>query len=189
MALGGAKRRVHRGFVDHAVGQDGRRAGGREGLEDRGREPLCDGRIRPRAFRRERDPVEPGQQVEGEAQPGIGQLGQVRVRVDHPGEHDPRPQVDGSGDHLGRGVRGGAHVGEPAGLVDHQQAVGLMTGPAGRQRRQDASADRERGRLRQIHGDRLAGRASADGKAASAPRGRVQPKAPVSKGASAPGGA
>ena len=86
---------------------------------------------------RERDALEPGQQIEGEAQTRIGELGQVSVGVDHPGEKDPRPQVDCSGDHLGCGVPGGADGGDPARFIDHQQPVGLVPGPAGRQWRQE----------------------------------------------------
>ena len=85
------------------------------------------------------------------------------MQVDHPGQHDPRPQVDRSGEHLGRGSRGGSHGGEPAGLVDDQEAVGLMAGPAGRQRRQDAGADRERWTVGKVG-------ASHDGEASTPPR-------------------
>ena len=101
VGFGRAERSVHRGFVDDTVGQNGRRPGGSEGLEDRGRQPFGDSRIGPRAFGREGDPVQPGQQVECEAQTRIRQLGQVRMRSTIPGSSDPRPQVDGTCDQLG----------------------------------------------------------------------------------------
>ena len=178
MPFGRREDAVHRRGVDGAVAEDRRRAGGRECLEDRRRESFGDRGIRPRALGREGDALQPGQQVEGETQPRIGELGQVRVRVDHPGEQ--RPTAAGRWQHamtLGRGIRGGADRCDPALLVDHEQAVGLMAGPAGRQRRQDAGADREGRRVRQIHGVRLAGpstntppphpNAESDGSAAS----------------------
>ena len=131
------------GLVHHAVGEDGGRPGRREGLEDRRRQPFGDGRVGPRALGRERQAVEPGQQVEREAEPGVGDLRQVRVQVDHPGHQDPRSDVE-RGRRLGPTCRRRTGIGEPAGLVDEQQAVRLVPGPARGQGSQQPAAQRER---------------------------------------------
>ena len=69
------------------------------------------------------------------------------VQVDHPGQHDPRTQVEAAAASAGPPARAG--IGEAPGRVDKQQAVGLVSGPTGRQRRQQAGAQRERGSIRE----------------------------------------
>ena len=157
--LGRPERGVHGGLVDDAVGQHGRRAGGREGLEDGRREPLGDGRIRPRPLGREGQPVEPGQQVEREADPGVRHLRQVGVEVDHAGQDDPRPKVDRGDQHVPwrRGRR--SDPGDPAGGVDVDERVRFVAHATRRQRRQQPRPKRERRSLRKLaarHRRRLA---------------------------------
>ena len=96
--LGRAEGGVHRGFVDDPVREDRRRPGSREGAEDRRGEPFGDRGIGPRTLRREREPVEPGQEVQGEPDPRVRKLRQVGMRIDETGEDDPRPQVKSAGE-------------------------------------------------------------------------------------------
>ena len=157
--LGGLERRVHRGLVDHAVGEHGGGAGGRERLEDGRGETCGDGRIRPRSLGREREAVEPGQQVQREADSGVRHLRQVRVGVDHAGHEDPRPDVDRGDQHVP--WRGGRwpDPGDPARGVDVDERVRFVVHAAGRQRRQQPRPKRERRSLRKLaarHRRRLA---------------------------------
>ena len=94
--------------------------------------------------------LEPGQQVQTGAEPGIGELGQMRVEIDHPRHDDPRTQVDGVleiGGHardVGRGGRSSwPGIGDASGCIDDDQPVGLMSGPARIERREQPSPDRE----------------------------------------------
>ena len=157
VGLGRAERDVHRRLEDHAVGEDGRGAGRREGLEDGRRKALRDRWIRPRLLGREGDAVEPGQEVEREPDAGVGHLRQMRVEVDHAWHDDPGPKVRGVG-RLIRSLRRRPGEGEPPGGVHDDQSVGLVKRPALRERGQQSRPDRERWRTRGFHRDRLAGR-------------------------------
>jgi hypothetical protein len=152
VCLGSPERLVHRRLVDDAVGEHGRRPRGRERPEDRGRQAGGDGRIGPRPLGRERQPVEPGQQVEGEAKAGVRQLRQVGVEVDHPGQEDPRPEVERAPEclrHRGRRGRNGPCERDPTVGVDDDGGVGLVERPAAGQRRQHPTAERERSPVRE----------------------------------------
>ena len=108
---------------------------------------------------REGQPVEPGQQVEREAEAGVGQLRQVRVGVDHAGQQDPGPQVDRGDQRRPVGRRRRSDRSDPARRVDVDEGVGFVAGAAGGQRRQQPRPKRERRTLRKLatrHARRLA---------------------------------
>ena len=81
--LGGLEGGLHGRRVDRAVGQHGRGAGRGERLEDVRRQALRDRCVRPRSLRREGQPVQPRQQVDGEPDAGVRELRQMGVQVDH----------------------------------------------------------------------------------------------------------
>ncbi len=94
MRLGGAERGIQTGLVDRSVDQRRGGAGGRERLPgDRG-EPLGS-RFVEFPLQREDVALQPGQQVQPGAKPGIRELWQVRMQVDQPGQNRPRAEVDG----------------------------------------------------------------------------------------------
>ena len=104
--LGGAERAVHRRLVHGAIGEERGGPGGRERAERRGREAGgVLGVVEP-ALQREDVAAQPGEQVQAGAEPGVGELRQVRVQVDHAGQQDERPEVD----RRRRAGRGGARA-------------------------------------------------------------------------------
>ena len=163
--LGGAERRVHGRLVDDAVGKDRRCAGGREGLEDGRGEPLGDRGIGPRPLGRKGQPIEPRQQVEREPDPGVRELRQVGVRVDHPRQQDPGPEVEGGDADVARRGRRRSDGGDPTRGVDVDERVGFVQEPAGRERGQQSRPKRERRTFRKLatrHDARLARPSRAD---------------------------
>ena len=147
--LGGTECAVHRGLVDGAIGKERGRPGGRERPERRGREAGGVFGIVESALQREDVALEPGQQVEPRPEPGVRQLGQVRVQVDHARQHDQRPQVDH------RHVRGPiGRVADPRDLprgIDLDQAVRVIGAAARRERRQDPGPQREWRPVGELH--------------------------------------
>ena len=133
--LGRAERRIEARLVDRAVDQRRRRAGRRERPPGERREAGRLGLVEA-ALEREDVALEPGQQVQPGAEAGVGELRQVGVQVDQPGQQHPRPEVEG-GVGLGGPVGGGPGEGQAPGGVDDQQAVGLVARAA---RRRGASA-------------------------------------------------
>ena len=110
MRLGGPERGIQAGLVDGAVDERRRRAGGRERPPGERREPLGLGLVEA-ALEREDVAVEPGQQVEPGAEPGVRELRQVRVQVDHPGHDDPGTEVERAIERdVGRSIGSGAGV-------------------------------------------------------------------------------
>jgi len=141
--LGGPERRVHRRLVDDAVAQDRGRAGRGEGPEDRRGEPFRDGRIGPRAFRRERQSFQPIEQGQRVAEAGVRDLREVSVQVDHAREDDPRPEVRDRGQPIGAGIgRPEDRADAPRG-VDLDDPVGDVPCPPAGEWRDDPRADRE----------------------------------------------
>ena len=67
-----------------------------------------------------------------------------------PGQEDPWPQVDGRG-RLLRAIARGSGEGDPTGVIDDQQPVGLVGRSAVVERRQQAAAERERRAQGQVH--------------------------------------
>ena len=139
MRLGSLERGVEARLVDRAVHERRRRARGSECAPRSGRDPFG-GRDVEAALQREDVPLEPGEEVHAGAEPGVGQLRQVRVEVDHAGHEDPRPQVDDLG---GRGVLvGGLPVGvrpgerDPPGGIDLDEPVRFEARATRRQRRE-----------------------------------------------------
>ena len=94
MLLGGPEGALHRGLVDRAVGQQGRRPGGRERPERRGGEAGGVRLLVEPALQREDVAVEPGQEIEAGPEARVRQLRQVGVEVDHAGQEHERPEVD-----------------------------------------------------------------------------------------------
>ena len=143
MRFGRPERGVEARLVDRAIDQGGRRPGRGERSPDDRREPFRRGRIEA-ALERKDVPIQPGQEVETGTQPGIRELRQVGMEIDHPRQHDPRPKIGGGG-RIGRSLGSRPGEGQAPGRVDQQQAIGFMTGSTGRQRRQQPRAQRERG--------------------------------------------
>ena len=96
MRLGGGEGRIGRVRPDRGVGNDRRRAGRGEGPE-RGRRLALGGGAVVATLEREDVALEPGQQVEPAPEAGIRQLREVRMEVDHAGQDDQRPNVEGVG--------------------------------------------------------------------------------------------
>jgi hypothetical protein len=149
--FGGPERGVEAGLVDRAVDHGGRGARGGERAPGERGEPVGR-RLVEVALKREHVAIEPGQQVQPGTEPGVGNLGQMRVEVDEPRQDDPRAQIDGGGGRL-RSLTRGTHESQAAGLVDQEQAVRLMARAAGRERCEEPGAQRERG----SSGQRLGG--------------------------------
>ena len=77
----------------HQVGESS--PGGGERPERERREPFC-GRLVEGPLEREDVAPQPRQQVEPRANARVGELGQVDVEVDHAGQHEQGPQVEGT---------------------------------------------------------------------------------------------
>ena len=147
MRLGGPERAVHRGREDRAVGEDRRRSGGREGAKRRWRQLGRGRRVVEAALQREDVALQPRQQVQSRTESGVGQLGQVGVEVDHPGQEHEWPQVDlAGGRRRGRGAAGRArpaadaprpHPGDPPLAVDLDDPVAMEDDGARVSRGQD----------------------------------------------------
>ena len=169
--LGSAERGVQARLVDRAVDHRGRRARAGEGAP-RGRgQPLGRRRIEG-TLEREDVALEPRQQVEPGAQAGVRELGQVGVEVDHAGEQDPWPQVDGRGCLLRASTRGSGE-GDPTGAVHDQQPVGLVGRSAVVEGRQQAAAERERRAQGQVHARQASRRSTSP--AVDLPRTKKDP--------------
>ena len=102
---------------------------------------------------------QPREQVEREPDPGVGELRQVRVRVDHPRQQDPGPEVEGGDADVARRGRRRSDGGDPTRGVDVDERVGFVQEPAGRERGQQSRPKRERRTFRKLatrHDARLA---------------------------------
>ena len=109
------------------------------------------------ALEREDVALQPGQQVEAGTQPGVRELRQVGVEIDHARQEDPWPQVDRRRGVLGP-VGGRPGEGDPAGALDDEQPVGLVRRPAVVERRQQPRRGaRTAGAAAGPRRDRLAG--------------------------------
>ena len=153
--LGRPERGVEAGLVDRPVHERRGRAGGGDGSPRGRRDPGGRDLVEP-PLEREDVALEPGQEVEAGTDAGIGELGQVRMQVDHARHDHPWPKVDdrrGFTERLDVGAEGG----DPARRVDLEHGVRLVPRPAVVERGQDPGADRERRVDGQVHRDRLAG--------------------------------
>ncbi len=91
--LGGGEADVEALLEDRSVEHGGGRAGAGKRAKCGRCEPLGGCRV-VRALEREDVALQPAQQIQPGATAGVGQLGQVRVQVDQPGQQQPRPQID-----------------------------------------------------------------------------------------------
>jgi hypothetical protein len=140
VGLGRLEGGIHRGLVDSPVGQDRRRSRGGERPERRGRDSPGVLGIGPALLDREDVALEPGQEVEAGAEPGVRQLRQVGVEVDHARQEDERPQIDRL--RVGGRVRLADRRDSPR-RIDLDDAVPDVAGPAVGDRRHDGGAQRE----------------------------------------------
>ena len=139
--LGGPERRVERRLEHRPVHHGGRRPGRGEGPERERRQALG-GLLVERALEREDVAPEPGEEVEARADACVGQLRQVDVEVDHPGQHDQRAEIDDlAAASVGRPRADGR---DPSRGVHLDPSVRLVSRPAGGERRQDACPEHER---------------------------------------------
>jgi hypothetical protein len=93
--LGGTERAVHGRLVDRPVGEERGGPGGGKRAECRWREAVGI-RLRVEATLQRKDvSVQPAEEVQPEPEPGVRELRQVRVQVDHARQQDEGPQVDG----------------------------------------------------------------------------------------------
>ena len=93
MLLGRPERDVETGFEDRPI-QDRRRRPGTGERPEGGRCQAYGGLLVEAAFEGKNVALEPGQEVEPGAQPGVRELRQVRVEVDQPGQDDEWPKID-----------------------------------------------------------------------------------------------
>ena len=156
MRLGGPERCVQAGLVDRAVDHGRRRPGGRESAPRRRRDDLGRGDVEA-ALEREDVSLEPGEELHSRPEPGVRQLREVGVQVDHAGQDDPRTDVDRGGKRVPWRARSRTGIRQPAVRSDDQQAIVLMARPTVIERRQQACAHPKRRAIRELatdHGGR-----------------------------------
>ena len=137
--LGRPERGVQAGFVDRPVDHGRRRPGGREGAPRRRRDDLGRGDVEA-ALEREDVSLEPGEEVHPRPEPGVRELRQVGVQVDHAGQDDPRTEVDRGGKRVRWRPVCRTGIRQAPVRADDQQAVVLVARPAVIERRQQARA-------------------------------------------------
>jgi hypothetical protein len=118
------------------IGDDRGGAGGGERAHRERTEPLR-GRHVELALERERVSLQPGQQVQSGTEPGVRELGNVRVEIDQAGHDQPRPHivVGNARRSVGLWPPGSGPVidpGDPAQRIDVDGAVREVSCTAGR---------------------------------------------------------